>query len=155
MGSNISDTKNFQPTVGSGYAGDVLSVEAWEMLKNDPDAVLIDVRTVPEWMFVGVVDLTSLNKDPVYVSWREYPKMEVNENFVEQILSVKKINKDSNIFFLCKIGGRSADAAIEMTNHGFTNCYNIAGGFEGDLNQDRQRGKENGWKSYNLPWEQR
>jgi len=42
------------------YAGDIGSVEAWEMMAQNPLAQLIDVRTVAEWNFVGLPDLSSL-----------------------------------------------------------------------------------------------
>ena len=44
------------------YAGDLSSPEAWELLERDPQAVLIDVRTEPEWRFVGVPDPSGIEK---------------------------------------------------------------------------------------------
>jgi hypothetical protein len=41
-----------------------------------------------------------------------------------------------------------------MTRAGFTHAYNIAGGFEGDMDQERHRGNRNGWKASGLPWKQ-
>ena len=35
---------------------------------------------------------------------------------------------------------------------GYKNCFNITNGFEGDANENNQRGKINGWKALNLPW---
>jgi hypothetical protein len=46
------------------------------------------------------------------------------------------------------------DAAIAMTAKGYSTCYNIAGGFEGDLDEGNRRGTKNCWKSAKLPWEQ-
>jgi hypothetical protein len=37
---------------------------------------------------------------------------------------------------------------------GYADSYNIAGGFEGDLDAERHRGKNNGWKAAGLPWVQ-
>ena len=51
------------PTPKDGdYAGDVIPSEAWEMLKSEPDTVLIDVRTDAEYNYVGRPDLSSLGK---------------------------------------------------------------------------------------------
>ena len=47
---------------GQGYAGDVDCTEAWDILNRDTAAVLVDVRTVPEWEFVGIPDLGSIGK---------------------------------------------------------------------------------------------
>jgi rhodanese-related sulfurtransferase len=63
------------------------------------------------------------------------------------------LDKNSQIFFMCKTGGRSLDAAIFATEiGGYKNCFNITNGFEGDANENNQRGKINGWKALNLPW---
>jgi rhodanese-related sulfurtransferase len=45
-----------------GYAGDLTPKEAWTLLKKSPEAVLIDVRTQPEWAFVGIPNLSSIDK---------------------------------------------------------------------------------------------
>ena len=41
-----------------------------------------------------------------------------------------------------------------MTQAGFKACYNVAGGFEGDLDENGHRGRKNGWKAGGLPWRQ-
>ena len=38
------------------YAGDITPEEAWKLLSDNPDAVLVDCRTEAEWRFVGVPD---------------------------------------------------------------------------------------------------
>jgi len=39
-----------------------------------------------------------------------------------------------------------------MTAQGFTRCYNIAEGFEGDKDAEQHRGTVSGWKHAGLPW---
>ena len=51
------------------YAGDITPLEAWKLLSDNPDAVLVDVRTDAEWRFVGVPDLSSLGREVVYIEW--------------------------------------------------------------------------------------
>ena len=51
------------------YAGDITPEEAWKLLNDNPEAVLVDCRTDAEWRFVGVPDLSSLQRDVVYVEW--------------------------------------------------------------------------------------
>ena len=51
------------------YAGDITPLEAWKLLSDNPQAVLVDVRTDAEWRFVGVPDLSSLGRDVVYIEW--------------------------------------------------------------------------------------
>ena len=36
------------------YKGDMTVQQAWDLLQSDPRTVLVDVRTEPEWMFVGL-----------------------------------------------------------------------------------------------------
>ena len=58
------------------------------------------------------------------------------------------------MLLLCRSGGRSRAAAMALTAAGYAHAYNIAGGFEGDLNATKHRGGMNGWKAAGLPWNQ-
>ncbi|MBA4274096.1 MAG: sulfurtransferase [Alphaproteobacteria bacterium] len=138
---------------GLRYAGDITPTQAWDMLSSDSAAQLVDVRTQPEWAFAGLPELTALNRKPLTLSWKFYPTFELNAQFLAQ-LSTLVPDTSTPLLFLCKTGGRSSDAAAAATAAGYTACYNIAGGFEGDANAERQRGRINGWKATNLPWEQ-
>jgi rhodanese-related sulfurtransferase len=133
------------------FAGDISPQEAWDALQAQPTAQLIDVRTQPEWMFAGLPDLRSIGKEVATVSWKFYPSFTLNPDFVSQ-LEAAVPDKSAPVYFLCKTGGRSLDAAIAATAAGYTQAYNVAGGFEGDMNNLHQRGKVNGWKAVNLPW---
>ncbi|WP_341703386.1 rhodanese-like domain-containing protein [Ferrovibrio sp.] len=133
------------------YAGDVTIAEAWNQLASDPDAQLIDVRTQPEWSFVGVPDLGRLGKRTVFVSWQMYPDMSVNPRFSEE-LRAQGLKAGQPLYFICRSGARSRAAAKAMTAGGFGPCYNVSGGFEGDLNADKHRGQLGGWKAAGLAW---
>lgn len=135
------------------YAGDVSPQEAWNVLSKNSNAVLVDVRTLPEWNFVGVSDLSSISKEPVFEEWQCYPTMKVNEKFVADV-SAKIGGKDTPILFICRSGARSRAAAVAFAAQGFSHAYNVAGGFEGDLDDARHRGNRNGWKAAGLPWKQ-
>jgi len=138
---------------GDGYAGDVQVDEAWGILSSQNDAVLVDVRTPPEWAFVGVPDLASLGKETVFVPWQLFPSMEQNANFAEE-LARQGVTAEKTVLFLCRSGQRSKSAAIAMTAHGYQQCFNVAGGFEGPLDGARHRGSVDGWKARDLPWVQ-
>ena len=135
------------------YAGDVSARDAWEILEKSPGAVLVDVRTRPEWTFVGVPDLGSLGKQTAFVSWQDYPEMMGNPSFVE---SVKRAAPaaDQPVLFICRSGARSRSAAMTMTAAGYGQCFNVAGGFEGGHDHQRHRGTLDGWKAAGLPWYQ-
>jgi rhodanese-related sulfurtransferase len=135
------------------YAGDVSPLEAYQNLKQNKGAVLIDVRTQPEWQFSGLPDLAGIGKTPIAISLKLYPDFSDNPNFLGDAMRAIPA-KDTPIYCLCKTGGRSALAAAMLTGLGYSHAYNIAGGFEGDLNSQRRRGQVSGWKAAQLPWEQ-
>ncbi len=136
-----------------GYAGDISPDEAWKILREDADAVLVDVRTDAEWGYVGLPDLAAANKNPARIPWKIFPKMAVNEGFVDAVTAAVP-SKDAPIFFLCRSGQRSRDAAIATTAKGFRRCYNILDGFEGPLDATGHRGTVAGWKKAGMPWMQ-
>ncbi len=140
-----------------GYAGDIDPKLAWEVLSNERGAVLVDVRTSAEWNFVGLADLSSVGKQPLTIEWQSLPTMARNPNFdseVKEVLTQLNATPDSAVIFICRSGARSRDAAISLTRQGFRRCYNLAGGFEGDLDETRHRGARSGWKFCGLPWKQ-
>lgn len=142
-----------QSNASAAYAGDVSPADAWSVLQAEAGAQIVDVRTTAEWNFVGLPDLSGLSRDVHLVEWQTYPTMAVNPDFVAQV-SAAQADKDAPIFFLCRSGARSRAAAIAATHAGYARAYNIAGGFEGDLDGERHRGHNNGWKASGLPWRQ-
>lgn len=135
----------------AGYAGDKTATEAWEILKNDPRAILVDVRTTAEWNFVGVPDLGALAKDITLVSWAVFPDMHVNPDFIKDVAEASE-GPEAPIFFLCRSGVRSIAAAKAMSNAGHKASYNILSGFEGDKDVAGHRGVSRGWKAEGLDW---
>jgi len=143
--------------VTGGYGGDISAIEAYELLKTDETAILVDVRTKPEWTFVGAPDLSPLNKEPVFIEWQEYPSMQVNPQFGERLRAViadRGGDAATPLLFLCRSGARSQAAAKAMTAAGQLKCLNIVGGFEGGHDVSRRRGFVQGWKAGGLPWAQ-
>ncbi|MBY0288992.1 MAG: rhodanese-like domain-containing protein [Mycobacteriaceae bacterium] len=137
------------------YAGDITPEEAWKLLADNPEAVLVDCRTDAEWRFVGVADLSSLDREVVYVEWNSSDGKH-NDDFVDDL--VEKIGvagsvKDRPVVFLCRSGNRSIGAAEAATAAGIAPSYNMLDGFEGDLDEHRHRGGT-GWKAVGLPWRQ-
>jgi hypothetical protein len=61
--------------------------QAWDLLKNNSDAVLVDVRTKVEHSFVGHPP------GAIHIPWKESPDWQVNPQFVAE---VKKIIPNSN-----------------------------------------------------------
>lgn len=134
-------------------AGELTSAEAFEVLKAEPDAVLVDVRTVPEWQFVGVPDLDPIGKSTVFLSWQTYPEMSVHPAFAEA-LQQQGVSPDQTVLVICRSGARSRAAAMALSAAGWQKAYNVSDGFEGPLDGDSHRGRAAGWKAAELPWAQ-
>jgi rhodanese-related sulfurtransferase len=143
--------------VGGVHIEQVSVEETWARLKSDVGSVLIDVRTIAEWAYVGLPDLSSIGKRPVLVEWQGFPDSRLNTAFVERVIeSLGPIGADrtSELFFVCRSGARSLKAAEAMVAAGYARCRNVADGFEGPLDSNRHRGKLGGWKAKGLPWAQ-
>ena len=130
------------------YAGAVTPLEAWELLRQQPEAKLIDVRTNAERHWVGQVALPP--GQHMAVEWTSWPSGVVNPQFIEQLGQVAA--KDDVLLFLCRSGVRSRHAAKLATDYGFTNAYDILEGFEGDKESAGHRKGSGGWCFANLPW---
>ncbi len=135
------------------YAGDLAPKEAYELLRQDAKAQLVDVRTNAEWTYVGLPNLAALERQPIKLAWQLFPEMQVNPAFVGS-LAAQIADKSTPLLFLCRSGVRSKAAAAAMTAAGYTRAYNISDGFEGAPDAEKHRGRVNGWKASGLPWTQ-
>lgn len=137
---------------------DVPVKEVWARLEANPKALLVDVRTRPEWTFVGLPDLAGLGRETILVEWQMFPDNRINAAFVEQLsgqLDRLGADRDAELFFICRSGARSKLAAQAARQAGYRQCHNVAEGFEGPLDPDsHQRGRLGGWKAAGLPWSQ-
>jgi len=142
--------------VDPSYAGERSADQAWEILQAETGACLVDVRTRAEWSYVGLSDLSSIGKQPILVEWQHFPQMQVNGNFVAELVAkLEAAGRDdpaASMLFLCRSGVRSLAAARAMTAYGYTNCFNVTGGFEGPKDGNGHRGGTDGWKARGLPW---
>ena len=135
------------------YAGDVSVGDAWARLGEDTSAVMIDVRTRAEWSYVGLPDLTEAGKEIAAIEWQTFPSGEPNPSFLDDVKALGAPS-DAPLFFICRSGARSQSAAIAVTAAGYSQCFNVAGGFEGDRDENNHRGTLGGWKAAGLPWRQ-
>lgn len=140
-------------TDGAGHAGDVSPEKAADILKGTPGAVLIDVRTGPEWDNVGIPDPNTLPVKPIFLEWLLPPAMTPNPDFTDRLqaeLAARGATASTPLLFLCRSGARSSAAATAATGLGFEHCHNIEGGFEGSPGLGLP-----GWKQAGLPWTSR
>lgn len=139
-----------------GYAGDISAKDAWQGLGSSAGA-LIDVRSRAEWAFVGVPVLSSIGKSTVLVEWNDFATGTVVPDFVGRLkaaLAENGIADDAPLYFICRSGNRSRNAAIAATAAGHPTCFNIDRGFEGPLDPEHHRNTPGSWKAEGLPWEQ-
>ncbi|MFT6106810.1 MAG: rhodanese-related sulfurtransferase [Rickettsiales bacterium] len=134
-------------------------LDAWKFLQENPQSILVDVRTREEIDFVGFADLSEIDIKTIFLPWRQYPRMEIDEDFTDKLSGLVAETfpsnpLETNLLFLCRSGSRSFEAAMFVSDLDYVNCKNVVNGFEGSCNQDGQRGKINGWKSKNLSWKQ-
>jgi rhodanese-related sulfurtransferase len=127
--------------------------KAYELLQNNSEASLIDIRSSMEYLFVG---------HPVgatHIAWIDEPDWSINPNFVDEVIRVA--HKKDNINFLhnpliliCRSGIRTLQAAKVLAEAEFTQIIHINEGFEGDRDENFQRSTIGGWRYHGLPWEQ-
>lgn len=131
----------------------VTPLEAWQMCQDDPRALLIDVRSSMEYLFVGHP------KGAMHVPWIDEPTWAINPDFATEIrkLALGGLNPadtDVPILLICRSGNRSLEAGKVLVESGLNNVYNIEQGFEGELDDDHHRSTQGGWRYHDLPWEQ-
>jgi rhodanese-related sulfurtransferase len=142
------------------YAAEEASpAQAWEALAGQPDAALVDVRTAAEWTFVGAPDLDALGKQVAFIEWRRFPDMAENPRFTAMVDAAARSAGARTLFFICRSGARSHDAAVASAAHfaargEAVRCVNVLEGFEGGLDGAGRRGTVSGWKVRGLPWRQ-
>jgi len=138
-----------------GYTGDLLASDAYKLLSSDAAAALVDVRTQAEWAYVGVPDLNSIGKTPLFLEWRTLPPIQTDPDFparLSAMLEAADVKSGAPLLFLCRSGHRSRQAAIAMTKAGWAPCFNVSDGFEGPLDPWRHRNVVGGWRAGSLPW---
>lgn len=125
------------------YTGELTPDEAFQAVEQS-NMVIVDVRSSAELDLVGRVP------NAIHVQWAFYPGMVPNMQFADELQEVVKTDK--TLVFMCRTGGRSHNAAVVAQQLGYVNVYNMAQGFEGEANANKQRTLINGWKHAGLPW---
>ena len=98
-----------------------LEQEVWsDQLKNDTNAVILDVRTEDEFnegLIPGAINID------IYQG----------QGFID---AVEELDKSKNYYVYCRSGGRSGQACSIMSQLGFENAFNLLGGimnWEGEV----------------------
>lgn len=141
----LAQVRNAAQSVGLTYAGGVSPQLAWRLFDSG-QAVLVDVRSAEERKFVGYV------AGSVHVPWATGTSLTRNPRFVRELES--KVSKQQPVLLLCRSGKRSVLAAEAAAKAGLHNVFNVLEGFEGEINDQQQRGSSDGWRFHGLPWAQ-
>jgi len=133
----------------------ILPQEAWAIMQKEPRAVMIDVRSDMEFLFVGHP------VGAIHIPWIDYPDWRLNPDFVTEVRKLvlggvchEKPNSGVPILLICRSGKRSLEAGNLLVKEGFCDVYNVAEGFEGELDEQHHRSARGGWRFHGLPWEQ-
>ena len=121
----------------------------WVYLHAHPQAVFVDVRMEIEHLYVG--------HPPgiVHIAWYEYPDMLVDApRFVASVLREAGDDLQRPVVLMCRSGTRTLPAGAALEAAGFTEVVNMLHGFEGEADDQFQRGHLNGWRFDGLPWVQ-
>ena len=113
----------------------IKSSDIKKFIEDNPNSVLLDVRTEDEWNTVGKPDTKTLGIKTHFITISQEP------SFLETVK--KNIDKNDQVLVMCAAGGRSIIAANLLAKEGY-NTLNVSDGFSGN-DQDP------GWKNLGLP----
>lgn len=129
--------------------------EAYKILEQQINAVLIDVRSTMEYSFVGHP------LGAMHVPVKEPPDWDIQPDFIAKAKAAIAESQPENnpledvpVLMLCRSGQRSALAGEMLIKEGFSSVYNVLEGFEGDKDDSGHRNTVSGWRFHGLPWEQ-
>lgn len=129
--------------------------QAYELLQANPKALLVDVRSQMEYLFIGHP------VGAIHIPWIDEPDWVINPHFAPEIRKLVLGGLDHSrgghnvpILLICRSGKRSLEAGELLLKEGFHEVYNIEDGFEGELDDQHHRSTLGGWRFAGLPWEQ-
>ena len=113
----------------------IKSSDIKKFIEDNPNSVLLDVRTENEWNTVGKPDTKVLGIKTHFITISKEP------SFLENVK--KNIDKKDQVLVICAAGGRSIIAANLLEKEGY-NALNVSDGFSGNS-------EDPGWKNAGLP----
>lgn len=118
--------------------------QAHEILKSNPGAIYLDVRTEPE--FAQGHPAGAINVPVVFI--KGPGQMELNGEFVDVV--AKTLPREKKLVVGCLAGGRSQRACELLEAAGYTDLTNVRGGFGGARDASGQV-VVTGWRDAGLP----
>ena len=133
------------------------SKEAYDLLREDENAVLIDVRTKKEHLAVGIPNLQEIGKETFIIEWKNSILPWSRKSFLNDFYENLGFDQGGTYIFICRSGIRSNFAALTVEESFISgnynnNCFNVEDGFEGHEQPLSNPQKLTGWKNLGLPW---
>ena len=136
---------------------EIKSKEAFDLLKKDENALLVDVRTRKEHLAVGVPDLREFGKETYIIEWKNSILPGSRKRFLNAFYQNLSLRGEGKYLFICRSGIRSNFAALTVEESFYSGnyngkCFNVADGFEGNEEPLGYSQNPTGWKNLGLPW---
>lgn len=93
---------------------DINYIKMKEMIQNNKDIIIVDVRTSDEYMSDHINGAINI------------PLQDISNDFEKYV-----DNKDAVIIVYCEYGGRGKKACYKLDKMGYKNVYNLEGGIQG------------------------
>lgn len=106
--------RNNPGIISTQNGGNLTPLEVKDLIHENPDVIILDVRTPEEFKSGSVENSINLN---IY-----------SPDFLKDI---KALKKTETYLLYCAVGGRSSTASELMKKEGFTNVFNSKNGFSG------------------------
>ena len=95
-------------------------------------------------------EVKTLTPTEAYKFLEEHP----NAVFIDVRSHMEFLFVGHPVVLICRSGVRSLEAGKVLVEAGVKDVYNVAEGFEGQLDDKHHRSTQGGWRFHGLPWEQ-
>ena len=107
------------------FAFKEISADEVAMFAGSGDAILVDVRTAPEWAESGVIERSHL------ITYFDKDFRPLKDEFMRKFSKVTGGDKNKQIVVICRTGQRSKLVAGILDREGYKNVYNYKEGIVG------------------------
>lgn len=92
---------------------------AWQLMQDDPKALLVDVRSQMEFLFIGHP------VGAIHIAWIDEPDWDINPHFAPEVRKLvlggldHKSGHNVPVLLICRSGKRSLEAGELLLKEGF------------------------------------
>ncbi len=116
----------------------------------------MDVRTLAEWNFVGLPDLSPSAATCIASSGSAFPTWQPNSGFVAEASQAldEPARRGTPVLLICRSGARSRAAAIAMTQRALLRLSTSRAALKAIPMREGHRGQHQWMEGAGLPWRQ-